>query len=374
MQQIRVSVPAQAVAKRIYFIADFPPPVNGNNIVTHSLYRFFDTQQGIVLKKIDTSMNAQKFFKTRRMIKFIKTGFRVLLLPRRSVIYLGLAHRLALVGQSLIIIAGHIRGCKVVVHHHSYFPIYQRGKLPIYVHLIHKYIIHQSINIFLSEKMRIDYSEKWGIPISSFNLSNSFVPAIRFGKSMACVETQIFTMIHVSNLSKEKGSKLVLDVMEYFLSQNTKFNAILMGADFNYQFSKRILNLETRFPSQFSYQATFDSDQLHQSLIKSDVLLFPSTYENESSPLVVHEAQYCGVICVASAIGTLTSEVLKPGVASRDLLLFSNLTSKIEELASFKFASPEEYYLSREDMRQSAIKRGKSSVIEASFFFLDLLK
>jgi glycosyltransferase involved in cell wall biosynthesis len=374
MQRISRISPATGQSKPIFFIADFPPPINGNNIVTDSLFRFFVTQPGISLKKINTSVNTKKMFKMQRLYIFTKAGIRVLFLPRGSQIYLGLAHRLALVGQSIVIISGLIRGCNVVVHHHSYFPIEKKENLPLYVRLIHKYIVHNCTNVFLSDKMRMDYLEHWGAPINSMILSNSLVPAMRFNGPAPCTHTEHFTLIHVSNLSKEKGSHLVLDVMEYFLSENEKCNAILMGGDSHSQFTEKIQQLQSSFPSQFSYQAAFDANMLYENLKNSDVLLFPSTYENEASPLVVHEAQYCGVICVTSVAGTLISEVLQPGVASVEFLYFANLVSKVEELAAFKSLSPEEYYRDREIMRLNAIDRGSISIMTATSLFLEYLK
>jgi glycosyltransferase involved in cell wall biosynthesis len=220
----------------------------------------------------------------------------------------------------------------------------------------------------------MDYLEHWGAPINSIILSNSLVPAMRFNGPAPCMQTEHFTLIHVSNLSKEKGSHLVLDVMEHFLSENEKYNAILMGGDSQSQFTEKILRLQSSFPSQFSYQAAFDGNMLYENLKNSDVLLFPSTYENEASPLVVHEAQYCGVICVTSAAGTLISEVLQPGVASVEFLYFANLVSKVEELAAIKSLSPEEYYRDREIMRLNAIDRGSISIMTATSLFLEYLK
>ena len=310
----------------------------------------------------------------QRLFIFIKSGIRVLFFPRRSQIYLGLAHRLALVGQSLVIISSFIRGFKVTVHHHSYFPIGQKENLPQYVRLIHRYIIHNCTNVFLSEKMKIDYARYWGTPVSSMILSNSFVPSLRFSGDAPCMQTEHFTLIHVSNLSKEKGSHLALDVMEHFLRKNQNYSAILMGSDSQSQFTERIVRLQSRYPTQFNYQAAFDGNTLHENLKNSDVLLFPSNYENEASPLVVHEAQYCGVICVTSEAGTLISEVLQPGAASREFLFVAKLVRKVEELASIKSLSPEAYYRDREIMRLNAINQVNVSMMTAKNLFSEHLK
>jgi len=374
MQRISPFSSGEGISKRIFFVADFPPPINGNNIVTDSLFRFFENQSGISLKKINTSVHSRKMFKMQRLYNFIKAGIRVLFVPRRSQIYLGLAHRLALIGQSVIIISGFIRGCNVIVHHHSYFPIGQKENLPRYVRLIHRYIIHNCTNVFLSEKMRMDYVEYWGTPVTTMILSNSFVPAMRFSLAAPCIQTERFTLIHVSNLSEEKGSHLALDVMEYFLRENQNYSAILMGSDSQSQFTEIILRLQSCYPAQFSYQAAFDGNMLYENLNNSDVLLFPSTYVNEASPLVVHEAQYCGVLCVTSDAGTLISEVLQPGVASSEFLLFANLVRKVEELASVKFLSLEQYYRDREIMRLNAIDRGSISIMTAQSLFPEDLK
>jgi len=374
MQRTSPRTPSLGKSIRIFFVADFPPPINGNSLVTDSLFRLFATQPGTSLKMINTSVQSRKMFKMQRFFVFIKTGIRVLFFPRRSQIYLGLGHRLALAGQSVVIISSFIRGFKVTVHHHSYFPIGQKEILPRYVRLIHRHIVHNCTNVFLSEKMKLDYAKRWEAPASSMILSNSFVPSLRFSCASPCIQTEHFTLIHVSNLSKEKGSHLALDVMEYFLRENQIFSAILMGSDSQFQFTDRILRLQTRYPTQFKYHAAFDGNFLHENLMNSDVLLFPSNYENEASPLVVHEAQYCGVICVTSEAGTLISEVLQPGVASREFLFVPELIRKVEELATIKSLSPGVYYRDREIMRLNAIDQANDSTMIAKSLFSEDLK
>ena len=369
MQWLRSNLSGELASKPIFFVADFPPPINGNNIVTESLFRLHKSEPGIGLKHFSTSIHSARMFRIQRLLIFIKVGIRVLFLPKKSHIYFGLAHRMALIGQSLIIISGLVRSCNVSVHHHSYFPMGKKEDLPCYVQLIHKYLIHHCTNIFLSEKMRMDYVQNWGVPVKSKILSNSFVPSVRFGESTPILPTEYFTLIHVSNLSKAKGSLLSLEVMEHFLKKNEKFRAVLMGSNSQAEFKETILRLQSRFPNQFTYHSEFHGNTLHQELKTSDVLLLPSNYENEASPLVVHEAQYSGVICVTSEAGTLGSEVLTPGEASGKFLAFADLVKKVEYLISAKALSIEEYYLDRETMRLDAVERGKLAIMTASRLF-----
>ena len=135
--------------------------------------------------------------------------------------------------------------------------------------------------------------------------------------------------------------------------------------------SESILRLKARFPMQFTYYERFDVNTLYEELRCSDTLLFPSNYENEASPLVVHEAQYAGVICLTSEAGTLTSEILFPGEANQKFLALDNLVKKIEDLATFKACSSQEYYDCRERIRSEAFLRGKFELSRARNLFVE---
>jgi glycosyltransferase involved in cell wall biosynthesis len=181
--------------------------------------------------------------------------------------------------------------------------------------LSHGTLLRKAEHVFLSEKMKNDYIGVWGETNSKYwVISNHDVAKSRLNsENQKSREENSLTFIHFGNLSLEKGFFEVVKACEPHLKSDPKSQFKLLGSTINIRIIDAIEGLKSKYPNQFSYSDQYSAELLCRNLSDSDILLFPSHYKNEASPLVILEAQTMGVLVAATDIGTINTEVIHPG-------------------------------------------------------------
>jgi len=297
---------------RVLIIADFQQ-VNGLTTVTKWVEKTINLTNPQI-SKIDTAVaEGRKSYVFLRLISYLKPLIRVLFIDHKTIIYMPLHHGLTLIAQALIVRIATRRKIRVILHHHSFLPISQPKTITNF--FSHGFIFKKCEHIFLTDKMKIEYLAVWGKPKKSWIVYNEAAAYDRLENFQPVNDKNRNKVIlsHASNLTVEKGSLFTLELFNQMLRKFENVNCVLLGPTKNEAISDRIQKLILDFPGRFSYSTFYDTTMLIEELNKSDIFIFPSTYVNEASPLVVLEAQFLGNVVLANDIGAISEIVLSPG-------------------------------------------------------------
>jgi len=87
-------------------------------------------------------------------------------------------------------------------------------------------------------------------------------------------DTPLF--VAITNISEQKGTDLLIDIMEKILSQDVQI--CIMGEG-NLDYMRQINSFTQSFPGKISFNATYDDKMSHLLLAGADFYLMPSKYE-----------------------------------------------------------------------------------------------
>jgi glycosyltransferase involved in cell wall biosynthesis len=301
--------------KTIVVLADMPPPVQGISLVTEWVVKNLQTKDYSV-KVLDTAVKRSRHYYFLRVSAFLRAGRQVLSIQSGDILYVPLSHGFTLYFQTLIILLARRRNFRVLAHHHTYLPINRPKNIR---HLIcHGLLALSAEHIFLSEKMKVEYADIWQPRNRLWVITNNGVAVTRMVHSgTPPVSDRRIGLIFAGKVSREKGFFHILDISRELLSLHKSTTLTILGPSGDKTILHELTRLSIDFPEQFTYFGAYTEIELLKELGSSMLFLFPSEYKNEASPLVVLEAQALGNICITTEIGSLPSEVLKPGVSVR---------------------------------------------------------
>jgi glycosyltransferase involved in cell wall biosynthesis len=171
-------------------------------------------------------------------------------------------------------------------------------------------------HIFLSKYMKDKYQELWHPMGNCWVVTNHQIAALRTKSQIDGNNLKEgIKLCFAGRMSQEKGFWDCESVTRLLLTENLGIKAVFLGPVFDAEILEAIENLKQDFPLRFDHIGHYDETMLTRSLQDSSYFLFPSRYSNEASPLVVLEAQAIGNICITSNVGTLSTDVLSPGLA-----------------------------------------------------------
>jgi len=328
-------------------IADLAPPIQGISIVTDWILEqlsAFDFQ----FRVFNTTVKKSNFYKVKRTYKFFTTFFKLLCTKNFSVLYIPLSHGESLLFQSIFVYLGNLKKKRIIVHHHSYLPI--KSPSGILHKISHGNLLRRAEHIFLSDKMKTDYLHVWGEANKNYwVITNHDVARSRLNsENRKSHQKKSLTFIHFGNLSLEKGFFDAVGACEPYLRFDPKSQFKILGGTTNLKIINTIEGLKHKYPNQFSYTYQYDAEVLRRNLSDSDILLFPSHYKNEASPIVILEAQTMGVFVAATDIGTISTEVMHPSFSVQ----IANYQDELHKLVQFLSAPDIRNQLQRDVMNE----------------------
>ena len=311
-------------------IADLAPPIQGISIVTHWILEQLSSFD-FKIRVINTTVNKNIFYKIKRTYKFLVTFFKLLFTKNFSILYIPLGHGESLLFQIMFVYLGYLKKKRVIVHHHSYLPITSPSGI---LHKVsHGNLLRKAEHIFLSDKMMTDYLHVWGKADKNYwVITNHDVARSRLiSKNRKFHQENSLTFIHFGNLSLEKGFFDAVEACEPYLRFDPKSQFKILGGTTNIEILNTIEGLKRKYPNQFTYSDQYTAELLQRNLSDSDILLFPSRYKNEASPIVILEAQTKGLFVAATDIGTISTEVMHPGFSVQ----IANYQDELHKLVQF---------------------------------------
>ena len=338
-----------SVKTQFIFIADLPPPLQGNSIVSAWVAEYLRDNFEFVLE-INTSTELGVSYFLRRLSRFVAAGIKVINSNCGSTVYLALSHGKTLYAQAMIVALCKWKKQRVIVHHHSFLPINKPNLL--HNTICHRYLSREAEHVFLSKYMRDKYQHVWKPVGKCWVVTNHRVASIRTSSQEPKEQVKLGKNIcFAGKMSAEKGFWECEYLTRVLLKQKVEMSAIFLGPSAEPKILQTIKKLARDFPNRFEYVEQYDELTLSRTLTETTFFLFPSQYMNEASPLVVLEAQALGNICITSDAGSLTTDVLPPG---RAIAINEWRKSAFEIIERFSADLPQAKFVSEKIRTQSA--------------------
>lgn len=303
-----------ARAQPIAIVGPLPPKLHGQAIATDRL--------AACLRAAGLDLEVVRLSEDGWMQK-VKTHFAAL----RSIyglkrVYLSLNSNTGMWLTGAIALATRSWGGELFIHHHSF-----------------RHVDHTSIamsftswaagpaatHIVLSNNMALRLRAKYSSIVKTLVLNNAgFVT--EHGGTRRKFERPI-TLAHLSNLTEEKGVARVVDAAIAAREKGYDIQLVLAGPCSDAAASASVIRGKEALGERFTYLGSVTGAAKAAFYRTADIFLFPSSYKNEASPIVLYEALANGVPAVASAAGCIP-EILGRGggVCCRNLVDFATVT------------------------------------------------
>jgi glycosyltransferase involved in cell wall biosynthesis len=295
------------MTRRVAFVGPLPPPVHGfSNACAHvldlltarSAVKIFDrTPRGnnVVLKRVTQLL--QPF----RYIAWCRQG-------RDSSLYLALSGGHGQIFDWPYVMIAKILGSRIFIHHHSFSYL----NSPNIVNRVFFAFVRNETHIVLSEGMGLRLSNTYKLDSNVVRVvSNAAFYAPK--NPSARVEGNARSPICVgflSNITFEKGFVEFFEVLSELKKRGVAYQAMIAGP-VGPDASAKFYQLLSSSPDTVYFGPIY-GDIKEGFYDQLDVFLFPTKYDNEAEPLVIHEALRSGVQVFACDRGAI-AEMLSNG-------------------------------------------------------------
>jgi len=308
MKQQRKDSEASAMPRRrnIVIAAAFPPPLHGLSKITESIANDLDALASVRRYDVSSRLSARSAtHHLRRVLAVLRAAVGILYNGFRDdpCLYIpadggfGLLYTLVLV--SLARAAGHT----IFVHHHSFSAIDRRSRL---MSTLVGVAGAKTTHIFLCQDMQRRFSEHYLGDWQGLVSSNAAHLVATQQPTPAAPEIRIGLL---SNLTREKGLYLFLDVLRACHADRIPVHGVLAGPVENDRDRAAVAAAQAELSERLTYvgpQYGADKDRFFAGL---DVFVFPTTYSNEAQPNAALEAMAAGASVIVYGRGCLEEDL-----------------------------------------------------------------
>lgn len=291
--------PAARDPRKVLFIGLFPPPVNGQRIVTQCMFERLDAIATVARHNVD---RFRGFGPLSKLLSALAACF-VLVRTRLkgfSTLYLAPHSGAGLIFSCLIVLASRCAGYTVAVHYHSYRNM---GRFSWLMASFLAICGPRAIHIVLAPPMARDLQRLYRSVQNVTVVSNTtFVQPRTVARVFGRRRLRIG---HLSNLSREKGIGIVLDCMRSLRARHVNVELWLAGPAEDAATRALIGDAQAEFGDRLNYLGRLDALGVARFYDAIDVFLFPSSYEHEAEPLVIVDAASAGVPVIATDRGCI---------------------------------------------------------------------
>lgn len=298
------------MSNRVIFLGPLPPPVHGYSAACLRMLEHLRKQASVITLDTGwagTGKLALAGSLCRRFMLWIRLLYACLSQRPRS-FYMGISGGL---GQMLDIpfaLTAHLFGLRIFIHHHSFAYIsrarwYTRALL---------WCAPGATHLALCDGMGEKLMQIYGLPATQVRvLPNSSLVDFEQEDVPQPSQRHKLTIGFLSNITTAKGIFTFFALVQRAQELNLDIDARIAGpvaqeilADFNAELA--------RTPAA-RYVGAVHGEAKHRFFCGIDVLVFPSTYANEASPLTVLEAHSYGIPVIANDRGCIASMIRGDG-------------------------------------------------------------
>lgn len=284
---------------KVLFIGLFPPPVNGQRIITQRMFERFDRLAVVARHDVD---QFRQFGKLSKLLSAIVGCLKVLYERSRgcSTLYLAPHSGAGLAYSCVIALTSRLAGYRLAVHYHSYRNMGRHSWLmAAFLAICGPRAMHIVLAPPMADDLRRFYRSVENVAVLSNTVFIAAQPARR-------PDTHPRLRIgHLSNLSMEKGIATVLDCLRALCARGVDVELWLGGPAEDRHVANMISAAQADFGDRLKYFGPIASPNVAGFYGDIDLFLFPTLYEHEAEPLVVVDAIASGVPVIAADRGCI---------------------------------------------------------------------
>lgn len=292
--------------KPVLFFAIFPPPINGASFINEQ----FSKRLNLCFFILNTHVYILKNSFLIKLLRVKKILFSLIFLLLSSntnpFVIIALNGKLGLVYDLVFSALSFLKKKRLCFLHNNYTYI---NKFYFLTYFLNKLCIFSNgCNVFLSQKMKSSFFQKYGssdffIISNSFFLKNVSESCLRTAKDYKEKKPVIG---FISNLTKEKGLYIFLETVKLSVKNKNAFTFLLAGPIAKETDRDVVSNFGTICPC-FTYLGPIYDKKKNNFFNKINYFLFPSLYDNEAEPVSILEAMSHGVPVFALNRGTIST-------------------------------------------------------------------
>jgi len=285
--------------RKVLIAGLFPPPVDGQRLVTRRMYERLDAATMVARCDLDRfprlgalSKPLSALLACLSLLAARLKGFRMLYLAPHS--GLGLLYSCA------IALVGRCAGYALAIHYHSYRNMARHSPLmAAFLMICGRGARHIVLAPPMARDLRRLYSSVQNVSVVSNTVFVEPRPiARRFG-------TDRLRLGHLSNLCREKGIAEVLQCFRALRQRGVDAVLRLAGPAADAETERLIEAAQSEFGERLDYFGRLGPSDVPRFYDEIDVFLFPTLHSHEAEPLVIVDAVAAGVPVVATERGCI---------------------------------------------------------------------
>lgn len=288
----------------IWFIAPFPPPLNGQSNYNKVLLEIIEQQANVTCIEIGKDTKD----KLRRSLQ--NTWIVLTRIPRGATVYTSAPGQMGLWLFLLTILALRLRGLDHFVHHHSF-----RG-VNLAPMASHRWLARlggpYQRHVFLSETMFDGYAKAY---LSDVQKARALVVpnAFLFAQGLTTLPHREgpITIGHLSVMTREKGVDYILALIEHLLP-GTDFRFLLGGPIKDNALRAEVAALIATHGDRVEWTGPLQGEAKAAFYARADLFVLPSKLIDEADPLVLLESFAAGTVASASKRGCIPDRMMTP--------------------------------------------------------------
>jgi glycosyltransferase involved in cell wall biosynthesis len=298
----------------IVFVGSYPPPVHGAAVINAVVIRIFQ-EAGLDLKLVSRNRRDANCSRLQIIVhgavataRGLLRALKVMASGSKVVLYISLSGGLGQAYELLFVALARASRRRIVVHHQSFAYVTRPSRLTRMLFAVAgRGAIHIVACRQASDLLRYRYD---GLVMRTVIVRNSSLPPLmsRVLRGRSVLQTVGF----LSNITREKGIEVFLEVVRKLYSRGRSIRAVVAGPCEDDEI-KRALE-EARDEGLIEYWGAVYAKDKAAFFETVDVLLFPSRYAHETNPVVVVEALASGSPVISSDRGCLTDLTEAEGV------------------------------------------------------------
>jgi len=287
-------------------ICTFPPPVHGQSLV-HQYLRdeFSRSLPQLDVCDISPSDHAGLAYHATRMQRVSRALYR-LWAGDEEIVYLSSESGFGVIYSIALFSMARLRKKNTFLHHHVYSHISEPG-------ILHRLMMRVSgprcTHIALSEQMARELRQRYPAVDRCMLLHNAvFVRPNKVAIANRREKADGLTVGFIGRLDDEKGFDDVLALMTHFAADE-RVRFVVAGDEGSSTYGKELAQWRRRLGDRLDLRGFVNGDRKTRFFHDVDVLVFPSKYRHEASPMVCYEALAAAVPVLVSRVGAVTDIV-----------------------------------------------------------------
>ncbi|MET4330379.1 glycosyltransferase involved in cell wall biosynthesis [Bradyrhizobium sp. i1.15.2] len=292
----------------IVVIGQIPPPTDGLAYITAEYVKLLAEDHDIVVLNISPKGFKRGIaYHLSRTAAVLRASIHLAINAWRKnrVCYMPCQSDFGLIYTIYLLALARLMRYPSFLHHHNFGYINEKRRM---MEFALRTGGPKTVHIFLCDHMRRSFGETYWMPERAIVVSNiAFVPT-QAGRALPTPKASLRVGL-LSNLNREKGLYLFLDLLRAARDQGLNIHGTLAGPLREAEDQLALEAAQQELGNLLTYTGPLFGDAKLQFYESIDVFVFPTIYANEAQPTVLYEAMAAGNAVISYERGCISSQV-----------------------------------------------------------------